>query len=75
MRPNLTKDISVESFKDFYWLKEELQSFCREIGISASGSKIEISDRIEIFLRTGEIEKPIRKSKVNKKILQFFDTM
>ena len=68
MRPNLTKDISVESFKDFYWLKEELQSFCRENGISASGSKIEISDRIEIFLRTGEIKKPIRKSKVNKKV-------
>ncbi|WP_426273324.1 DUF6434 domain-containing protein [Exiguobacterium sp. R-17] len=68
MRPNLTKDISVDSFKDFYWLKEELQSFCRENGISASGSKIEISDRIETFLRTGEIKKPIRKSKVNSKL-------
>ena len=67
MRPTLTKDISVQSFKDFYWLKEELQSFCRKNGISASGSKIEITDRIEIFLRTGEIKKPIRKSKVNKK--------
>lgn len=67
MRPNLTKDISVDSFKDFYWLKEELQSFCRETGISASGSKIEISDRIETFLRTGEIKKPIRKSKVISK--------
>jgi hypothetical protein len=66
MRPNLTKDISVERFKDFYWLKEELQSFCRENGLSASGSKIEISDRIELFLRTGEIKIPIRKSKVNK---------
>ena len=66
MRPNLTKDISVDSFKDFYWLKEELQSFCRENGISASGSKTEISDRIETFLQTGEIKKPIRKS-VNSK--------
>ncbi|MBB6512131.1 hypothetical protein GGQ92_000912 [Gracilibacillus halotolerans] len=27
MRPNLTKDISIESFKDYYWLKEELQLF------------------------------------------------
>ncbi|NMD71266.1 cytoplasmic protein [Bacillus sp. DNRA2] len=68
MRPNLTKDISVESFKDFYWLKEELQSFCRENGISASGSKIEISNRIETFLRTGEIKSPTRKSKANKKM-------
>lgn len=63
MRPNLTKDISVDSFKDFYWLKEELQAFCRDNGISASGSKIEISNRIETFLRTGEINKPLRKTK------------
>lgn len=68
MRPNLTKDISVESFIDFYWLKEELQSFCGENGISASGSKIEISERIKTFLQTGEIKKNIKKSKVNKKI-------
>lgn len=67
MRPNLTSDISTESFKEFYWLKEELQSFCRKNGLSASGSKIEISDRIEIFLRTGEIIKPVRKL-VNKTI-------
>jgi hypothetical protein len=68
MRPNLTKDISVESFRDYYWLKEELQSFCRENEISASGSKIDISDRIETFLLTGEIKKPSRNSRVNKKI-------
>lgn len=68
MRPSLTKNTNVESFKDFYWLKEELQSFCRENGISVSGSKIEISDKIETFLRTGEIKKPTRKSKTNKKV-------
>ncbi|MGG4268011.1 DUF6434 domain-containing protein [Peribacillus simplex] len=68
MRPNLTKDINIQSFKDFYWLKEELQMFSRLNGISASGSKIEIADRIEIFLRTGEIKKPIRKSRVIKKM-------
>ncbi|PLS15435.1 cytoplasmic protein [Bacillus sp. M6-12] len=68
MRLNLTKDLSVESFKNFYWLKEELQSFCRENLISASGSKIEISNRIETFLRIGEIKRPTRKSKVNKKM-------
>lgn len=67
MRPNLTKEISAEIFKDFYWLKEELQSFCKVNGISPSGSKIEISDRIEIFLRTGEIKKDLRKPRPNKK--------
>ncbi len=65
MRPNLTKDMSVESFRDYYWLKEELQAFCRENGISASDSKLEISDRIETFLRTGKIKKPFRKSRAN----------
>ncbi|MFC0302021.1 DUF6434 domain-containing protein [Virgibacillus soli] len=67
MRPTLTKEISVQRFQDFYWLKEELQSFCRGNGISATGSKIEITERIETFLRTGEIIKPIRKTRMNKK--------
>ncbi len=66
LRPNLTKDISVEDFRDFYWLKEELQAFCRENGISASGSKLELSSSIELFLRTGEVLKPIRRPKVKK---------
>ncbi|MFC7688168.1 DUF6434 domain-containing protein [Ureibacillus sp. GCM10028918] len=68
MRPHLTKEINIQSFKDFYWLKEELQTFCRENGLSPSGSKIEISDRIETFLQTGEIKKPDRKSGINKKL-------
>ena len=66
MRPNLTKEMSIKDFKDYYWLKEELQNFCRENGMSASGSKLEISERIETFLMTGEIKKPMRKSRVNK---------
>jgi hypothetical protein len=68
LRPNLTRDLSVNRFKEFYWLKEELQSFCRENGISASGSKIEISNRIETFLQTGEIRRPAKKSKMTKKM-------
>jgi hypothetical protein len=67
LRPGLTKDINIESFQNFYWLKEELQAFCREHGISTSGSKKEISDRIEIFLQTGEIKRPVRKPNVSKK--------
>lgn len=67
MRPNLSKKISIQEFKDFYWLKEELQLFCREHGISASGSKTEISDRIETYLMTGEIKTPLRMRKARKK--------
>ncbi|REB05186.1 cytoplasmic protein [Sporosarcina sp. BI001-red] len=61
MRPELEKELNVNEFQDFYWLKEELQTFCKEHGMSASGSKIEIIDRISIFLETGKIQKPIRK--------------
>lgn len=64
MRPDLTRRITIQDFKNFYWLKEELQLFCRENGISASGSKIELSAKIEMFLETGKIEKPLRKSTV-----------
>ncbi|MFJ7747932.1 DUF6434 domain-containing protein [Peribacillus sp. NPDC097295] len=60
MKPILSKHTDAHVFKDFYWLKKELQQFCRENGISAVGSKIELSTRIESFLETGEIKKPLR---------------
>ena len=69
MRPELTSDLNVNDFRNFYWLKEELQNFCRENGISASGSKIEITDRISVFLETGKIQKPMRiRSSSSKKV-------
>ncbi|CAM4190072.1 hypothetical protein BAMA_24210 [Bacillus manliponensis] len=64
MRPTLTKKINLNDFKEYYWLKEELQTFCRENGLSASGSKLEITARIEVFLTTGEIQKPTRTRKI-----------
>jgi len=56
-RPKLNKKIIVGDFKDFYWLKKELVSFCREIGINSSGGKIEIADRISEYLKTGKVIK------------------
>lgn len=52
-RPDLDKNISLEDFKDYYWLKEELVIFCKQIGIDHTGGKIEISERIELFISTG----------------------
>ncbi len=57
MRPTLTKSISLEDFQNYYWLKAELQTFCRENGLPASGSKIEITERISHYLTTGKILK------------------
>src|SRR5699024_12398050 len=65
-----TRDLNVDDFRNFYWLKEELQTFCRGNGISASGSKIEISDRIVVFLETGKIQKPMRKRNTSTKTVK-----
>lgn len=53
-RPELNIKISSEEFNNFYWLKEELVSFCRSNGLSTAGGKLEISKRISNFLETGE---------------------
>ncbi|QCR32514.1 DUF6434 domain-containing protein [Lysinibacillus sp. SGAir0095] len=63
MRPILNKNLNVTEFLNFYWLKEELQSFCRENGLTTSGTKIEITDRVAAFLQTGEIQKIPKKRK------------
>ena len=59
MRPSLTKTISLTDFQNYYWLKAELQTFCREHGLPASGSKIEITERISHYLTTGKVLKTV----------------
>ncbi len=57
-RPTLDKNISPTDFLDFYWLKEELQNFCREIGAKVSGPKTDLTQRITCFLETGTTPNP-----------------
>ena len=54
-RPKLDKALSGSSFREYYYLKEELTAFCRENGLPASGGKAELTERIARFLDTGEI--------------------
>lgn len=54
-RPQLDENLSAESFQAYYWLKEELVNFCREVGINSSGGKRDIADRILNYLETGKI--------------------
>lgn len=53
-RPKLDKGISIDDFNDFYWLKQELVDFCKTVGMSTSGGKMEIADRIRHYIRTRE---------------------
>ncbi|HDR6314323.1 TPA: SAP domain-containing protein [Bacillus thuringiensis] len=73
MRPPLTKSISLEDFQNYYWLKAELQTFCREHGLPASGSKIEITERISHYLTTGKILKNSSGQMVSKASLSYKD--
>ena len=66
-RPELSLNISVDTFKNYYFLKEELVDFCRQNGLQTSGSKQELTERIACFLETGKRTKtnPKPKSTVN----------
>ena len=50
----LTKDLSPEEFKEYYFLKEELKDFCRLEGLKVSGNKQDLEKRIIHYLETGE---------------------
>lgn len=52
-RVALTPHTSAEEFRDFYWLKSELQAFCRAQQLSTTGGKRELAERIAQFLATG----------------------
>ena len=69
IRPKLNKNISLKDFNDFYWLKKELVSFCKENKIDCSGGKIEITERIIYFLETGQKPKKVKTNslKINSK--------
>lgn len=61
-RPILDKTIDADIFCNFYWLKEELVDFCRVNSLPVSGGKVEITERISEYLKTGEVLLPEQKS-------------
>lgn len=68
-RPDLCKELDGETFRSFYYLKEELVNFCRKSGLPVSGGKLELTERIVHYLDTGEVmaatPKPVRKKSVS----------
>lgn len=54
-RPILRKQLDSETFRSFYYLKEELICFCRENNLPVTGGKTELTDRIAYYLDTGEV--------------------
>lgn len=56
-RPDLSSIQSGGELRRWYWLKEELLSETRVRGLSTSGSKAELTERLAHFLDTGEKRK------------------
>lgn len=54
--------INQANFKQCYWRKVELIAYCRDQGLSTQGSKVELIERITLFLETGKRERPIRQT-------------
>lgn len=67
-RPTLCKELDSKTFKSYYYLKEELLSFCRENDIPTSGGKVELTERIALYLDTGKVSEPTSKRKVKTDI-------
>lgn len=64
-RPDLDKNLDEVTFRNYYYLKEELAEFCRANGLPVSGNKMELTERIADYLASGEI-KPVEKIKKTK---------
>ena len=61
-RPLLERGLSPDRFREFYYLKEELISFCRDEGLGISGGKSELTERIAYYLETGKkMSNPVKK--------------
>jgi hypothetical protein len=55
MRPDIITILSGEDFKKWYWLKEELVTYCKQTNIPYHGSKFEIIERIAYALDNPQI--------------------
>ena len=62
-RPKLDVTLDGNTFRNYYYLKEELVDFCRKNNLPTSGGKVEITERIACFLDTEKVLKPVSKTK------------
>lgn len=60
-RPELSRNMDSKTFREYYYLKEELTAFCRDNHLPISGGKQELTERIACFLDTGKVLAPTSK--------------
>ena len=55
-RPAITPSLTLSEFLSWYWLKAELMVFCRILGLTTTGSKQELEEKIRRHLSGGELK-------------------
>ena len=65
-RPALALGLDPEVFLDHYWLRSELAQFCRKTGLSSTGSKVDLTNRIAAMLGRKEIPPSTHKPRNGK---------
>lgn len=68
-RPVLNKDLDSETFKEYYYLKEELVNFLKSENLKSNGNKKELTEKIAYYLKTGKELKITKKTKTQHKNL------
>lgn len=74
-RPQLNEIRDSKEFRSYYYLLAELKEYCKMNGLPVSGGKQEINDRIACFIDTGEVLRPVAKSRTAKRMTEItFDS-
>lgn len=64
-KPKLNKNISITDFIENYWYVSELKTFCKELGLDSVGGKLEVEERIKLYLVSGI------KQNINRKNIEY----
>ena len=54
-KPEFSSTMSVTEFKSHYWYVIELREICRKLGLDCTGTKAELTSRVEYFL-SGDVD-------------------
>ena len=71
-RPEFSEIKDFDEFRKYYWYREELIQICKDLGLKAGGSKIELNDVIKAYFSGQKIlpeKKRIKRTKTTIKEL------
>lgn len=70
-RPLFSEFESYEEFKKYYWYRDELIQICRDLQIVNTGSKLELSQRIEQYFKGHiiNVKKTVKRIKPSTEVL------